>query len=126
MELSTVQVFLFGDQTNAFEADLRQLLYTKDNEVLNSFLKKANLALRLEIAKLSPSQQEQFPRFSTLIDLLNGFREYGSHPALELGLLCLDQLARFIKSVFPTYYHLSVAESHKKLWRGIQTIPSSF
>lgn len=126
MELSTVQVFLFGDQTNAFEADLRQLLHTKGNEVLNSFLTKANLALRLEITKLSLSQQEQFPRFSTLIDLLNGFREYGSHPALELGLLCLNQLARFIKSVFPTHYHLSVADFHKKLWRGIQTIPSSF
>ena len=126
MELSTVQIFLFGDQINAFEADLRQLLHIKDNEVLNSFLTKANLALRLEITKFSPSQQEHFPRFSTLIDLLNGFREYGSHPALELGLLCLNHLARFIKSVFPTHYHLSVANSHQKLWRGIQTIPSSF
>ena len=126
MELSPVQIFLFGDQTNAFEADLRQLLHNKGNEVLNSFLTKANLALRLEVTKLSLSQQEQFPRFSTLIDLLNGFRDYGSHPALELGLLCLNQLARFIKSVFPTHYHLSVANSLKKLWRGIQTIPSSF
>lgn len=126
MELSTVQIFLFGDQTSAFEADLRQLLHIKDNEVLASFLTKVNLALRLEITKLSPSQQEQFPRFSTLIDLLNGFREYRSHPALELGLLCLNQLARFIKSVFPLHYHLSVADFHKKLWRGIQTISSSF
>ena len=126
MELSTVQIFLCGDQTSAFEPDLRQLLHFKDNEVLTSFLTKANLALRLEITKLPPLQQEQFPRFSTLIDLLNGFREHGSHPALEFGLLCLNQLARFIKSVFPTRYHLSVADFHKKLWRGIQTIPSSF
>ena len=126
MEPSTVQIFLFGDQTNAFEADLRQLLHTKDNDVLNSFLTKANSALRLEINKLSPLQQERFPRFSTLIDLLNGFRCYGSHPALELGLLCLSQLARFIKSVIHTHYHISVADSYKKLWRGINTIPSSF
>ena len=116
MELSTVQILVFGDQTNAFEADLRQLLHTKDNEVLNSFLTKANLALRLEIAKLSLSQQERFPRFSTLIDLLRGFRDYGSHPALGLGLLCLNQLARFIKSVCPIHYHLSVADTQKILW----------
>lgn len=126
MEPSTVQIFLFGDQTSAFEADLRQLLHVKDNEVLTSFLTKANLALRLEITKLPPSQQEQFPRFSTLIDLLNGFRKYGSHPALELGLLCLNQLARFIKSVHRFHHHLLVADFHKKLWRGIQTIPSPF
>ena len=97
MDQSTVQVFLFGDQTSAFETDLRQLLHVKGNEILTSFLSKANLALRFEIAKLPPSQQEVFPRFTTLIDLLNGFRDYRSHPALELGLLCLNQLARFIK-----------------------------
>lgn len=97
MEESTVQIFLFGDQTSAFESDLRQLLHVRDNETLTSFLTKSNFALRLEIAKLPPSQQESFPRFTTLLDLLNGFRESGSHPALELGLLCLNQLARFIR-----------------------------
>ena len=121
MDLSVIQIFLFGDQTSAFETDLRQLLHIKDNEVLTSFLTKANYALRLEITKLPPSQQKRFPRFSTLIDLLNGFREYGSHPALGLGLLCLNQLARFIKSVFPTLHHLFpvAADFHKKLWRGV-------
>ncbi len=119
MEQSTVQIFLFGDQTSAFEADLRQLLHVKDNETLTSFLTKANLALRLEIAKLPQSQQELFPRFSTLIDLLNGFRDSGSHPALELGLLCLNQLARFIKSVYPSHHHRLIADLHKILRRGV-------
>ena len=97
MEQTPVQILLFGDQTSAFEADLRQLLHVKDNEVLTSFLSKANFALRLEIGKLPISQQECFPRFTTLVDLLSRFRESGSHPALELGLLCLNQLARCIK-----------------------------
>lgn len=90
---------------------------------MKSFLTKTNLALRLEITKLPPSQQEQFPRFSTLIELLNGFRKYGSHPALGLGLLCLNQLARFIKSVFHTHQHLSVADSIRNYGEGSRPYP---
>ena len=90
------QVFLFGDQTVAFTADLRQLLHVNDNVVLKSFFERAHYALRLEIAQLPARQQEWFPRFTSLLELAAHHRESTSNPALELSLLCLNQLARFI------------------------------
>lgn len=97
MTRATARVFLFGDQTTAFETDLRQLLHVRDNATLTSFLTKANAALRDEIAKLPAAKREPFPRFTDLLDLVNGYQETQSHPALALALLCLNQLGRFIK-----------------------------
>jgi naphtho-gamma-pyrone polyketide synthase len=94
---STSQVFIFGDQTSAFESDLRSLLHVKDNANLRSFFEKANYALRLEIARLPMSQREIFPRFTCCLDLLQYYRESGGNPALGLALLTLNQLGRFIK-----------------------------
>ena len=94
---STSQVFVFGDQTSAFESDLRSLLHDKGNESLRSFFEKANYALRVEISCLPISQREIFPRFTCILDLLQHFRESGGNPALGLALLTLNHLARFIK-----------------------------
>jgi naphtho-gamma-pyrone polyketide synthase len=94
---SSSQVFVFGDQTSAFEADLRTLLHIKDNESLRSFFEKANYALRVEIAKLPISQQELFPRFTCVLDRLQNYRASGGNPALGLSLLTLNHLGRFIK-----------------------------
>jgi naphtho-gamma-pyrone polyketide synthase len=94
---STSQIFIFGDQTSAFEPDLRSLLHVKDNANLRSFFEKANYALRLEIARLPMSQREIFPRFTCCLDLLQYYRESGGNPALGLALLTLNQLGRFIK-----------------------------
>ena len=91
------QVFVFGDQTSAFESDLRSLLHIKDNESLRSFFEKANYALRVEIARLPISQQELFPRFTCVLDLLQHYRASGGNPALGLSLLTLNHLGRFIK-----------------------------
>jgi len=93
----TSQVFIFGDQTSAFESDLRSLLHVKDNEILRSFFEKANYALRFEIARLPVSQREIFPRFTCVLDLLQHYRESGGNPALGLALLTLNHLGRFIK-----------------------------
>ena len=91
------QIFIFGDQTNASEADLRQLLHVNDNIVLRSFFERANYALRVEIARLPAVQQEWFPRFTTLFDLLARHHQPESNPALALALLCINQLGRFIR-----------------------------
>lgn len=90
-------VYFFGDQTNPFESDLTQLLHVKDCEMLTSFFEQTHYALRLEISRLSISRREWFPRFTSIIDLLARKSDSGSNPALELALLCLSQLARFIK-----------------------------
>ncbi len=95
-----IEVFIFGDQTNASDADLRQLLHVNDNSVLRSFFERVAYALRVEIARLSFVQQEQFPRYNTLLELLTARRrEHGDNPALGLALLCTNQLGRFIKYV---------------------------
>lgn len=95
----STQVFVFGDQTSAFEADLRFLLHIKDNETLRSFFEKVNYALRVEIARLPISQQAQFPRFTSVLDLLQHYRVSGGNPALGLSLLTLHHLGRFIRYV---------------------------
>lgn len=94
---SSLNVYVFGDQTNAFESDLTQLLHVKDCEVLQSFFEQVSFALRLEISRLPLHQQEWFPRFTSIVDLLARYSEDRSNPALGLSLLCLNQLARFIK-----------------------------
>ena len=90
-------VYFFGDQTNSFESELTQLLHVKGCEVLSSFVERSQYALRLEISKLPVSQQEWFPRFTSLIDLLARKSDSGSNPALELALMCASQLACFIR-----------------------------
>lgn len=92
------QIFIFGDQTNASDADLRQLLHVNDNSVLKSFFERVTYAVRIEIANLSTIQREWFPRFNTLLELLTARRSGAGHnPALELALLCINQLGGFVK-----------------------------
>ena len=103
---STFNVYVFGDQTDSFESDLVHLLHVKGCEVLSSFFEQTQYALRLEISRLPISQQELFPQFTSIIDLLTRKSDHGSNPALELALLSLCQLARFIKYVSPIYSRL--------------------
>ena len=91
------KVLLFGDSSNLYDAELNHLLHVKSCEVLSSFFDNVHYALRLEIARLPVSQQAWFPRFTCLSDILARASESESNPALELALLCLTQLGRFIK-----------------------------
>ena len=95
--MESCQVFLFGDLTVPFEDDLRQLLHTKGNGSLSSFLDQAGFALREEFGQLASRQQELLPRFTTLIDLLFKINESGGAPALRFALLCLYQIGQFIR-----------------------------
>ncbi|KAL9101302.1 MAG: hypothetical protein Q9163_003414 [Psora crenata] len=94
---ASFSVYFFGDQTSPFEAELTQLLHVKTCEVLSSFFDQAHYALRLEISRLQISRRASFPRFTCIIDLLARKSDSGTNPALELALLCLTQLARFIR-----------------------------
>ncbi|KAH7076878.1 hypothetical protein BKA63DRAFT_468889 [Paraphoma chrysanthemicola] len=89
-------IFLFGDLTGPFEDDLRQLLHCKSNAMLQSFFEQVNLAYRQEIAALPSEQQDWFPRFTDIVDLVsNHERTIGTSP-LRFGLLCVYQLGRII------------------------------
>lgn len=91
------QLFLFGDQTVAFEKNLKELLHVKDNQILQSFLDKAGFQLRLEISDLPSYQQTWFPRFTTIIDLASKLNETVGSSVLKFALLSLCQLGYFIK-----------------------------
>jgi len=96
---STSSIYVFGDQTNAFEANLTQILHIKNNSVLTTFLEQTHYALRVEISRLPILQKGLFPRFTSIIDLLARNSDSGSNPALESALICLTQLACFIRYV---------------------------
>ncbi|KAL8714640.1 MAG: hypothetical protein Q9220_001589 [cf. Caloplaca sp. 1 TL-2023] len=105
------QIFVFGDQTNASDANLRQLLHVKDNSQLCSFFDRVNYALKREISRLPVVQQAWFPRYTSLLELLTARRdESGTNPALGLALLCINQLGHFIRYFsggFRRYPHAS-------------------
>ncbi|RPB26895.1 conidial pigment polyketide synthase PksP/Alb1 [Terfezia boudieri ATCC MYA-4762] len=98
MEGST-QIFLFGDQTNSYDAGLCHLLQIKDNPLLSALFERVNYALRLHIGQLPSIQKELFPRFTSLHELLARYRETSdTNPALDSMFVCLHQLALFISS----------------------------
>ena len=90
-------IFLFGDLTQPFEDDFRQLLHCKSNALLQSFFEQVSLAYRHQIASLSAEEQEWFPRFTNLVDLAAGVDGTIGAPALRFSLLCVYQIGRFIK-----------------------------
>lgn len=89
-------VYLFGDQTADSDSGLRRLLHAKNDSLLAAFFQKSYYALRKEITSLPPSERQQFPRFTSIVDLLARFKESGPNPALESALTTIYQLGCFI------------------------------
>ena len=95
---STVRhLFVFGDLTIAFEKDLRQLLHTRQNPTLQSFFDHVSFAIREEVCLLSVQEQDWFPSFTDLIDLVANLDGTEGVPAMRFALLCVYQLGRFIQ-----------------------------
>ncbi|KAE8384533.1 hypothetical protein BDV23DRAFT_176984 [Aspergillus alliaceus] len=94
---NTQTVIVFGDQTTDFRAGLRQLLGVENNGLLTSFLEWVYFKLRQEIGHLSFTEQQLFPRFTSIIDLLARYEETDGHPVLESILVCIYHIAAFIQ-----------------------------
>ena len=90
------QILLFGDQTNPFDDGIRKLYMHKENPYLISFLERAFFALRSEVGRLPATKRQQFPRFTSTLDLLARYRKSGNNPALEGALTAVHQIAAFI------------------------------
>ncbi|KAM3080309.1 hypothetical protein ACMFMG_005270 [Clarireedia jacksonii] len=95
--MESLNLYVFGDLTLPFEEHLRRLLHIRDNEILQSFFVKVSFAFRHEFAKLPRTQQDWFPNFTTLIDLLSKLGQTEGTPALKFALLCATQLGLFIR-----------------------------
>ena len=94
-----LRVFLFGDQTFDFAADLQALLQNRSNPILAAFFEQSYYALRAEVDHVAVNQQIQFPRFNSLADLLSEFRRGKTNPAFQTALACIFQLGTFIRFV---------------------------
>jgi naphtho-gamma-pyrone polyketide synthase len=94
---SSMQLFVFGDQTTAFEQTLRALLHVKDNTALQAFFDQVHYSLRVEVSGLPAQQKAAFPRFTSLLDLLAAYTENPHNAALGLCLLTTAQLGQFIR-----------------------------
>jgi len=123
--MESCNLFLFGDQTISFELSLRQLVHVKGNGLLNVFFERIAFTLRETIAALPAHQQELFPRFTTIVDLVHDVGTTKGAPALKFPLLCLYEIGQFIKYVFYLSARSQAHNSCQVSWRGIKTISNS-
>jgi naphtho-gamma-pyrone polyketide synthase len=93
------QFLLFGDLTVTFDDDLRQLLHVKGNEILQSFLNQVGYTFRQEFGKLPAGQQDLFPRFTNIVDLVSKLGETEGTPILRFALLTLYEIGQFFRYV---------------------------
>ncbi|WPH01307.1 Hypothetical protein R9X50_00414600 [Acrodontium crateriforme] len=95
---SSCEILLFGDLSTPFLEDLNTLLHYKHIPGLQSFLNQVSLALRHELARLCAEQQEWFPRFTNLVDLVAAIEGSRGEPALRSALFCVYQVGRVFES----------------------------
>lgn len=94
---ASAQIYMFGDQTVAFEETLKSLLNVKDNAGLSDFFRRVGFQLRSYIGSLPLHEQDLFPQFTTLVDLFARHEQAAGVPALKFTLLCVTQIAQFIR-----------------------------
>ncbi|PYH89202.1 polyketide synthase [Aspergillus ellipticus CBS 707.79] len=94
---TSADVFVFGDQTIAFETTLHTLLHIKDNAVLADFFDRVGFQLRRYVGNLPAHQQAWFPYFTTLIDLVAQHDKCFAAAALKFPLLCVTEIGEFIR-----------------------------
>jgi hypothetical protein len=91
------QVLLFSDLSlSGFEEDLWRLLHVKTNPVLTSFFTRLAYGLRRFIGGLPAREQDLFPHFTTLVDLVSRLGETQGTPVLRFFALSVYELALFI------------------------------
>ncbi|KAK0718470.1 polyketide synthase [Lasiosphaeria miniovina] len=96
-EHQVARVLLFGDlSSTGFEDELRRLLHFKENPLLDSFFQKVGSALRTLIGSLPSQQQDLFPRFTTLVDLVSRLGETSGTSILRFFALSVHEVAQFI------------------------------
>lgn len=97
------ELIAFGDLAASECLDsLQGLLHSKNNANLSDFFVRVSFGLRQFLGRLPSTQQQLFPRFSTLVDVLDKWECAPGRPALQLFLLSVLQSAQFIQLVTPS------------------------
>lgn len=98
MAVAYDDVVLFGDLTCDYVGGLQSFVSIKDNPLLNSFFEKVAFSLRKEIGGLAAVDRTILTGFITFPELIARIQQKSCvHPALEKSLVCVYQLACFIK-----------------------------
>ena len=93
-----MKILLFGDQATEYYSNLRGKLHQKHMPTLTSFLEKANVALKDEVAHESALTRKAIPDFSTLLDLVDCLAGSDvSNPAIESAVCTISQIACLIR-----------------------------
>ena len=92
-----LNLYLFGDQTYNIEHNLVDLLLSRDNPILETFLEKAYDTIRAEIYNLPPDMRESVPRFTCLDDLVLWKNNEKRCIPLDMAVTSMYQLAVFIR-----------------------------
>lgn len=95
--MAPLEVFIFGDQTVAFEPTLHRLLHVKDDVLLTDFFDRVGFQLRRHVSSLPAHQKTWFPLFTTLLDLFAEHERAYAAPALKFALLCATEIGQFIR-----------------------------
>ena len=92
-----LKLYLFGDQTYDVQLELKDLMRSRTNPVLENFLAKAYNAIRTELYELPCEIREGLPRFTCLEDLI--LRGQGGKRCipLDMAVTCMYQLGIFIQ-----------------------------
>lgn len=99
MPNTTMELFIFGDQTLDVQPCLRGLAQHRHNPVLEDFFTKTYQVLRTEIDQLPHNVKVGLPRFTCIDDII--FRPPGSKSciALDMAMTTFYQLGVFIRYV---------------------------
>jgi iterative type I PKS product template protein len=98
------KLYLFGDQTYDVQSQLKDLLRSRDNAILEDFLTKAYNAVRAEIFNLPRDVREDVPRFTCLDDLVLWNSTGKRCIPLDMAVTCIYQLGVFINKS-DAFYH---------------------
>lgn len=91
------QIFVFGDQSIPFEHTLYNLLQLKDDPILSAFFDKVAFHIRRYLGNLPLQQQNWFPPFTTLLDVVSQHEAFDGAPAIKFALLCATEIGQFIR-----------------------------
>ncbi|KAK6450304.1 hypothetical protein FP744_10006554 [Trichoderma asperellum] len=95
-EADSFRVFVFGDQSSFSLSNLQLLLLKKNNPYLASFTDRVNFALRQEIGRLTISERQWFPAFSSIQNLVARGLKKDKNAALDSTLTTIYQICCFI------------------------------
>lgn len=94
-----MDIYVFGDQRVDCRTFLQDVLLCRESVLLTSFLDHVSVVLREEVSSMTHLRWGlDFPEFGHVRELVERYYKKGrSNPAIESAIVCLSQLAHFIR-----------------------------